>query len=178
MPTNSSNNGQISIRHARPEDVPVLAAVETSAATLFRTVNLGWVADMPPMEPSLLHSMIASNRVWVAVTSDDVPVAFSAAEPKDGLFYIAELSVHQEWQRKGIATRLIAVMETQARREGFSHLSLTTYRDIDWNGRFYTKLGFVEIEPAAAGVQHVEELEHEREKGHDVAGRCVMWKRL
>ncbi|KKA20969.1 GNAT family acetyltransferase [Rasamsonia emersonii CBS 393.64] len=170
MATNPSNDDQISIRHARPEDVPFLAAVETSAAALFRTVNLGWIADMPPMEPSLLHRMISRNRVWVAVTSD-VPVAFSAAEPKDGLFYIAELSVHREWQRKGIATKLIAEMERQARQEGFSHLSLTTYRDIEWNGKFYAKLGFVEVEPAAAGVQHVKELEDEREKGHDITRR-------
>ncbi|KAL1962659.1 hypothetical protein VTN77DRAFT_9293 [Rasamsonia byssochlamydoides] len=179
MATNQSKADQVCIRHARPEEVPLLAAVETSAATLFRTIhNLSWIADMPPMDPGLLHLMVSSNRVWVAVTSDNVPVAFSAAESKDSRFYIAELSVHRAWQRQGIATKLIAKMEKQAREEGFSHISLTTYRDLEWNGRFYAKLGFVEVEPAAAGVQHVKEIEAESQKGHDISRRCVMWKRL
>jgi GNAT superfamily N-acetyltransferase len=181
MAPNESSIYEVTIRHARLDEVPLLGAVETSAATVFRTVNdLGWIADMPPMDLALLRSMVSHKRVWVAVPSKgSMPVAFSAAEPKDGLFYIAEVSVHHAWQRRGIARKLIAEMERQARAEAFTYISLTTYRALDWNGQFYAKVGFVEVEPMAAGLKkHVTEIEEQGKQGHDVTRRCVMWKRL
>jgi hypothetical protein len=55
---------------------------------------------------------------------------------------------------------------------------LTTYRDLSWNGPFYARLGFVEVDPQQAGPGHVEKLREEAEAGHDPARRCVMALRL
>ncbi|KAK3689045.1 putative GNAT family acetyltransferase [Podospora appendiculata] len=180
------------IRHATDDDIPSLRNVELSAAALFSTIpSLAWIArSSSSMAISTLRSFGSSNHLWVAVANTTTstpssativatPVGFACGEPKDDCFYIAEISVHAEWQRRGIARRLLAEVEAQARGQGFRFLSLTTYRDVDWNDRLYRKLGFVEIDPVVEGLRaHCAELEKEAGDGHDVARRCVMRKRL
>ena len=87
------------------------------------------------------------------------------------VLHIAELSVHADHQRKGLATKLIEQMANHAQQLARSQgqeekpdqqqegavaasagvalsrtypvgLSLTTYKDIPFNGPFYAKLGF------------------------------------
>jgi hypothetical protein len=57
-------------------------------------------------------------------------------------------------------------------------MTLTTYRDLAWNGPFYARLGFVEIEPDEAGPGHRETLRQEAAAAHDPARRCIMAFRL
>ena len=55
--------------------------------------------------------------------------------------HIAELSVHTDHQRKGLAKGLMRHLDEVARKPGMKirGLSLTTYRDLAFNGRFYSK---------------------------------------
>jgi GNAT superfamily N-acetyltransferase len=175
---NSSND--ILVRHALPEDLPKLGEVETSAAEIFRAANLSWITESEPMDLDVLHERLRHNHVWVAVPSDkdNQPVGFAVVDPKDNRFYLAELSVHKEWQRKGIGMRLISTIELQAKVEGFSSLSLTTYRDLDWNGPFYARAGFREVDLFVSGIEHTKEIEEQGRHGHDVSRRCAMIKDL
>ncbi|KAK3317295.1 putative GNAT family acetyltransferase [Cercophora scortea] len=164
---------KITIRHGTDDDIPSLREVELSAAALFSTIpSLAWIASSSSsMDISTLQSFASSKHLWVAATND-TPVGFACGETKDNCFYIAEISVHADWQRQGIARRLLAEVEAQVRGEGFGSLSLTTYRDVDWNDRFYRKLGFVEVDPVEEGLrEHCAELEKEAGDGHDVAIR-------
>jgi hypothetical protein len=61
-----------------------------------------------------------------------------------------------------------------ARAAGFEAVTLTTYRDLPWNRPYYAGLGFMEIDPASAGMGHVGRLKAEAEAGHDPTRRCVM----
>lgn len=166
------------VRSARLDDISELATVERSAAAIFRTVDLTFLVAGPTMDPVLLSSMILSKHVWVAVDPADKPVGFIAGHPIDGSFHIAEVSVHQEWQRKGIAKILIGEMASQVRREGFECLTLTTYRDLEWNGVFYRKVGFVEVSVQQMGARYSEILKEEGEQGLEVTRRCVMRRPL
>lgn len=166
------------IRLARQEDPPKLAAIERSAASLFRDVGLDWIADGDTMQPDLLIAMCRSGSVWVAVDDADEPVGFLAAYPLDEQFHISEISVARSHQRRGIGAALIAAATDYARTQNFRSLTLTTYRDVPWNGPFYTALGFVEIDASAAGPEHQRKLRTEAEAGHDVSRRCVMTKAI
>jgi GNAT superfamily N-acetyltransferase len=168
----------ISIRPARQEDIPLLNAIETSAAQLFRTVNLAWIADSPPLDPATLRSMIAQQNVLVAVTSNNTAVGFIAVQDLDGMLYIAEMDVHADWQRKGIARMMLEEVEGQARERGYEYVSLTTYRDLGFNGVFYARMGFEEVDVEKAGEGHARELEEQARGGHERARRCVMRKRV
>jgi len=130
------------------------------------------------MDPSLLANDIETRHLWVAVNSADDPVGFLTGYSMDSYFYIRELSVHADWQRKGIARRLIERMESQVTEEGLEYVTLTTYRDLDWNGKFYGKVGYVEVAADEVGKEHVKTVEEEGKHGYDLTGRCLMWKKL
>jgi GNAT superfamily N-acetyltransferase len=155
-----------------------LAAVERSAASIFRSVGLAWLADGDTMEVSVLAQRCQEGFLWVAADERNEPVGFLAAQELDGCFYIAEVSVAQSHQRQGLGARLIDTAVVHARHTGFGAITLTTYRDLSWNGPFYARLGFVEIDPAEAGPQHREKLQAEAESGHDPSRRCLMALRL
>lgn len=166
------------IRRACLEELARLALVERSAASLFHEVGLSWIADGDTMEPALLYSMCREGTVWVAVDDVNEPVAFLAAHTLDGQFHIAEVSVARTHQRRGVGAALIAVATDHARTQSFRSLTLTTYRDLRWNGPFYSMLGFVEVDASVAGPGHLQKLRTEAEAGHDLSRRCIMMKAL
>ncbi|RHZ46631.1 GNAT family N-acetyltransferase [Aspergillus thermomutatus] len=178
MTTTPLQKCEISIRLALEEDIPRMNTIETSAAQLFRTVHLAWIADSPPLDPATLRSMIAQQNVWVAVTSENTAVGFIAVRDLDGMLYVAEMDVHEDWQRRGIARTMLEEVERRARDRGYEYVSLTTYRDLGFNGRFYARMGFEEVDVDTAGERHGRELEEQARCGHDRARRCVMRKRV
>lgn len=169
---------RFSIRLARPDDLDKLGAVERSAASLFRNVGLAWLADGGTMDPGILAALCRDGTLWVAVDERDEPVGFLAAHELDAHFYIAELSVSGSHQRQGLGTRLVEAAIEHGKRAGFDAITLMTYRDLSWNGPFYARFGFVEIDADEAGPGHSEKLRQDAEFGHDPARRCIMALRL
>ena len=167
-----------SVRLARSEDLIELAAVERSAASLFRDVGLAWLADGETMDQTLLTALCRDGTLWVAADEVDEPVGFLAAHELDDAFYIAEVSIARFHQRQGLGARLITAAAEHARAAGLGAVTLTTYRDLPWNGPYYAKIGFAEVDPAKVGPGHVQKLQAEAEAGHDPIRRCVMAKGL
>jgi hypothetical protein len=65
----------------------------------------------------------------------------------------------------------------EAWHAGFDRMSLTTYRDVPFNGPFYARLGFVEADRLEPFL--LRQREHERSLGLDRHGpRVVMEARL
>ncbi len=95
---------------------------------------------------------LASGSLWVAEV-DGQPVAFLAATPTCERLHIDELDVARPHQGQGIGSRLLAAAAQWARREGYRALSLTTFRDIPWNGPFYARFGFREWTDPPASVR-------------------------
>jgi predicted N-acetyltransferase YhbS len=166
------------IRAARPEDIPKLAPIERSAASLFRETNLARLAEAETLPAASLADFCRNGSLWVAVTDDDEPVGFLAAHELDEAFFIAEVSVTISHQRRGIGTHLIGIATEHAHAAGFKVVTLTTYRDLAWNGPFYVRLGFSEINAEDAGPGHSRKICEEAKAGHDPSRRCVMAKRL
>jgi GNAT superfamily N-acetyltransferase len=170
-----TNRGPLSsVRLARIDDLQKLGAVEISAASLFRAVGLGWIADGTPVERAALAAMHKSGTLWVAVDRADEPVGFLAAHTMDGQFHIAEISVARSHQRQGLGRALIIAAVTCARAGVYRYVTLTTYRDLPWNGLFYSKLGFAEIDAGELGPEHALKSQAETKAGHDPSRRCVM----
>jgi GNAT superfamily N-acetyltransferase len=167
-----------SIRLARPSDLDALAPIERSAASVFRDAGLSWLADGDTMDASMLSTLCGQGTLWVAVDLGDKPVGFLAGQELDGQFYIAEVSVALSHQRQGIGAKLVGAAVAHAKALGLEAVTLTTYRDLAWNGPFYARLGFIEIDPAKAAPGHLERLRQEAEAGHDPARRCLMALRL
>lgn len=166
------------IRLARTDDLSKLASVERSAASLFRDVGLDQIADGEPMDPAVLAGLCLNGTLWVADDAVEGPVGFLAAHELDGCFFIAEVSVARSHQRRGFGTGLIGAAVNHARGSGYGAVTLTTDRRIPWNGPYYTRLGFTEVDLGDALAGHRAKLQAEAAMGLDPATRCVMELRL
>jgi GNAT superfamily N-acetyltransferase len=162
------------VRPACPADLNKLAAVERSAASVFRDAGLDWLADGDTMDPAVLAKACSDGTLWVAVDDGDEPVGFLAAHRLGDGLYIAEVSVHRSHQRRGLGAKLIAAAADYARSARLPEVALTTYRDLSWNAPFYARLGFQEIDPEIAHPALVRKLQAEAEAGHNPSRRCIM----
>jgi GNAT superfamily N-acetyltransferase len=169
---------EISIRAARSTDIPLLEYVEKSAAEIFRTVNLDFLINGPTVDPSLLAFMAISNNLMVAVNRWDHPIGFAGGQNVGGHFHIVEVSVAQEYQGKGVGTALLFALLDAAKREGYRSVTLTTYRNVPFNGPWYSKMGFREVQAMDLSREYMEIMEHEAQNGLDVDQRCVMFRMI
>lgn len=184
---------RITIRLAAESDLQYLPAIEASASNLFQSLpELSFIAADSALSINVLSFCMASRHLWVAVdehSSDGKPVGFLAAEyirprAKDGEvidnisrkhLYIMECSVHPSFQRQGIASRLFNAVEEYAREEGFGWLTLVTFLDVSWNGRFYRKLGYAEVDAQIMGDEYVDILNKEKDQWKDWESKT--WRR-
>ena len=131
------------IRPAHLTDAPALPAIEKSAAQLFGSAEgLAWLRDAPVISPSDHARRILHDAVWVAEAADGALVAFISTEIFDTELHIWELSVHADWQRRGIATLLIDSAYRYAMAQGLGALTLTTFSNVPWCAPAYAKRGF------------------------------------
>lgn len=163
----------IRIRLATESDVPLLDAVEQSAAKAFIGSSVGYV-ESRSVPVDLLQKLQKNKTLWVAV-EDNNPVGFVACYPLDGFLYVHEISVAQGQQGKGIGRRLMNVVEDYAIDQDFPYIGLITFRDIRWNGPFYKSLGYKEIAADVYSGLH-NKFKDDVRKGMDPAKRCVMIK--
>lgn len=129
------------VRRAHHNDVHALPDIERAAATVFLELpELAWLAEgaVTPVDEHLAY--VASGTLWVA--DRGVLVGFLAAERVEGELHIHELSVRPEWQGRGLGRRLVEAALATARADGLAAATLTTFRDVPWNGPYYERLGF------------------------------------
>lgn len=163
------------IRLARPSDAGHLPAIERSAAEAFRALpDLAWIAgrEVDTVEDHL--AAMERGPVWVVVDEGDVPLGFVSAEVVVDRLHVRELSVHQASQRRGLGRALIEHATRWARDRGLAALTLTTFRDVAWNGPFYRRLGFEEVAAHDLGPDLARILAHEVARGLPGDRRCAM----
>ena len=72
------------------------------------------------------------------------PFGFAHVEVIDGFAHLGQISVRPERMRQGYGAALLREAMREAWLLGFDRMSLTTYRDVPFNGPFYASLGFAE----------------------------------
>jgi GNAT superfamily N-acetyltransferase len=169
------NKAIYEIRLARPEDAILLPAIEHSAGELFRShPDLGWIADGDVQSAERHLDLIARGAAWVAIGVDGFPVAFLNGEHLGGCFHIWEMSVHRDHQRQGLGSKLIGHAQEYALAEGCLGLSLTTFRQVDWNDVFYRQHGFKLAEGGQLSDELSQILADEAAAGLPADRRCAM----
>ncbi|WP_084327235.1 GNAT family N-acetyltransferase [Salinarimonas rosea] len=166
------------IRPAAEPDVPLLPAIEASAATLFAEAGAPLPEPTATMPPEALDLCRASGTLWIAADAADTPVGFLAAGELDGFLHVHELSVARAHQRRRLGTALMAAAIDFGRWAFVPAMTLTTDRVLAWNKPFYAKLGFVELTIAGLPPGHAARHANEIAAGLDPARRCVMAKVL
>ena len=167
-----------SIRLARAGDADALPAIERAAATMFERIEaLRHIAAQQPIPAQRLRRYIARGHCLVAVADTGAPVGFIATEPFGRELHVWELSVHPDWQGRGIGAALLRGCIIDAGNSGFTAITLTTFDEVPWNAPFYRRLGFVDRDPAD-NARLAQELAREEAHGMPPGSRVAMVRDL
>lgn len=132
----------VTIRSARPTELPLLAPLELRAAERFSDSAHAYARALPPFDAGELAELERAGTVWVAVEGDSAPVGFAIAGWLGNEPYLHELDVEPSHARRGVGRALIRRVAEWARSTGSCVLALSTFRDVPWNGPYYQRLGF------------------------------------
>lgn len=167
------------IRQARPDELPLLPAIETAASGLFRNSDYPWIADGPNgMDMALFERCQDTWCLWVATDPAGEPVGFAAFAPEDGQIWLGELSVHPDHHRRGLGAALIDKAAGFYGPRGISRVTLTTFRDVPWNAPYYARLGFSVIDDLSAEPFLAAQIEKEEGWNVPKGSRVAMQRML
>ncbi len=149
-----------------------LADIEDAGERLFA----GYL-DTSGWERALSGHERVARRGFLLVAGDP-PVGFAHVLDLEGHAHLEQLSVHPDHGRRGVGQALMRQVALEAGRRGHDQLTLCTFADIPWNGPFYRRMGFVEVEESAL-PEPVRALRRaERAHGLDEGGRRVVMRSL
>lgn len=160
-----------SLRLARASDAEAMPAIEHAAAVLFESE--------PSVDPASTRTgadyarLIRKGHSLVAHVGDEM-AGFLVAQPFSRELHIWEMNVLPRFGRRGIGSGLVRAAMIDARNTGFKALTLTTFRDLPWNGPFYARLGFEEVTALDAHIRLAGELAVEVDNGLPAERRCAM----
>lgn len=168
----------VGVRAARPEELPLLQAIEVAAGAPFRALGMDRIADDAPPPLDVLRTYQRAGLAWVAVDAADTPVGYLIAEPVDGCLHVEQVSVHPASAGQRHGERLLAHAATWASDHGLAALTLTTFTDVPWNAPLYLRYGFRALAPAelTQGLGAIRA--HEAELGLDAWPRTAMRRDL
>lgn len=163
------------VRPAEEADLERLVAVEIEAGQLFRTVGMSEVAqDVPRIED--LRDAVEAHRVWVTDVGHQI-AGYVTAEVLDGNAHVAQVSVAPDYAGRRLGMAMIAFVEEWGRAAGRPATTLTTFRDVPWNGPYYRSLGYRVLPGDLIGPELAETMAHEAAlPGIDASLRCAMIK--
>jgi GNAT superfamily N-acetyltransferase len=125
-----------------------------------------------------LITLVGLRQVWVACDTHDVPVGMVVASVRDGAAYIEELDILPAHGGRGFGTLLLDQVCAWAQARGHPAVTLFTFRNVPWNGPFYSKKGFRILQPSewTAGMRAIRE--KETQHGLRVDARVFMRREL
>lgn len=163
-----------SLRLARKDDAELMPDIERAAGALFQNVDgLADLAGTQTLSVDRLHRLIRKGHSLVAHAGERM-IGFLVNEPFRRELHIWELDVHPDFQGKGVGAGLLRACMIDARNSSFTALTLTTFRDVAWNGPFYERRGFEEVTALDAHPRLAGELALEADHGLPIERRCAM----
>jgi GNAT superfamily N-acetyltransferase len=141
------------IRPPRQDELETPRSIERDAGRAFAAVGMAEIAADEPPSLVELEMHRANGLAWVAVDSQDRPIAYLLGSIVDGSAHVDQVSVAPAHTRRGLGAALIEHLAAIARAEGRPALTLTAFRDVPWNAPYYQRLGFLIVEPADQGPE-------------------------
>ncbi len=167
-----------SIRLARADEVARLRKIEDEAGTLFDGLGLIDESLDPSFPLDRAAELVALGQVWVACLANDLPVAMAITSVRDNAVYLEEIDVVRGHGRRGLGARLLEHVCSWAQVRGYTAVTLSTFRDVPWNGPFYRKHGFRDLLPAEWSPGMLAIREKEAKHGLRVEARVFMRRAL
>ena len=163
------------IRRATAADVAAMRRIECAAGEAFREIGLDVVADDEPPPAALLAAYVTEGRAFVDERGGE-PVGYLITEVVDGCAHLEQVSVLPRMRGRRVGEGLVEHLAGWARDRRLPALTLTTYRDVPWNGPYWVRLGFRELVGLTPGLRAIRDDEIAR--GLDVWSRLAMRREL
>jgi GNAT superfamily N-acetyltransferase len=163
----------VEVRAARVEEIPLLREIERRAGATFAGIGLDVVAEEEAPPAEVLAAHVEAGTAWVAA-EDGLPVGYAIASLVDGEGHLDQVSVLPEHGRRGIGRALVEGVCAWAAERGLHAVTLTTYREVPWNGPLWARYGFSVIEEPDHGSGLAAIRAEERRRGLDVLPRIAM----
>lgn len=156
-------------------DLHRLVVVEIEAGQVFRTVGMTKVAEDVPQNSDLRKSAEA-ERLWVTEVGSEV-AGYISAEVLDGNAHVAQVSVAPAYAGRALGRAMVEFVEGWGRAAGRPATTLTTFRDVPWNGPYYLRLGYRVLRREDIGPELARTMAHEASlPGIEASLRCAMVK--
>ena len=128
------------VRPATAADLTRVAAIEALGDGLFETVfgELDW----PPPDSGEER---APEPGFLLVAGEPV-VAFAHVLELAGGWHLEQIVVDPAHGRRGLGSALLDGVCREVAFRGGSAVTLRTFADVPWNGPFYARNGFIELE--------------------------------
>lgn len=166
------------IRPARDgDDLTALPDIEREAARLFAPWGLDvlFASATTPLE--VHREAVREGRLLLAIEGER-PIGFALLSRVDWHAHLDELDVHPDHGRRGIGTALVEAACAWARERGLPRMTLATMRDVPFNGPWYLRLGFRELEERELGPGLRSIFQRELAGGYPVEHRVFLVRDL
>ncbi len=163
------------IELARQEDIRLLPDIEQAASLLFSGTAHEAEVQAGTLPVFVLEACRANGLLWVARLKEiDQAVGFAAVLDHGETAHLHEMSVDAACTRKGIGSRLLRHVLHALAQRGYHAVTLSTYRDVPWNARFYARFGFRLSPPEAWSDALMAIRQKEEREGLDTCARVLM----
>ncbi|MFC4560808.1 GNAT family N-acetyltransferase [Nocardiopsis mangrovi] len=159
----------VEVRPLEQDDLPAAVATSLAADTVFADAGV----VLPPDDPAEMLAHAAA----VLVAGRPV-VGLAALVQLDGVAHLEQLAVHPAHGRRGIGAALLEAACGLARSQGSAAMTLTTFRDLAWNGPWYAARGFSPLPESEWGPGLRAQWRAEERAGILVAPRIAMRREL
>jgi predicted N-acetyltransferase YhbS len=163
----------VTVRPARPDDLPGLADIERDADRRFTAVGHAELADGDTV-PAAVTAAAHSRGDLLVAEDEGVVVGWLLLVRLGDDLCIGQVSVSPTHGRRGIGTALLRAAIAEAVARGESGLVLNTQGDVAWNRPWYERHGFTVVSAAEWTVAMVEMRERQISAGLDWATRVHM----
>ncbi len=127
----SRGNDAVTVRPARPGDMPALTAIDTAAFAA------PWRLSQPTLE-----RMLQVNSIFTIAELDGVPAGFQFSSLYGDYGHLVRVAVRPDLHSHGIATRLIADLFDFCTSRGIASMTLNTQEENGHAHKLYARFGF------------------------------------
>lgn len=131
----------LTLRAATSFEIERIRDIERESSTRLLGTDLAHLAEDEPTDAETLRQRLAQDALIVAADGHD-PVGYVIFEVVEGCAYVEQLDVLTSHAGGRIGARLLDAVAEAARGRGLSALTLSTFRDVPFNGPYYARLGF------------------------------------
>ncbi len=168
---------RIRVTRLQETQVEALIGIEQACSAMYYEIGFD-AAEVPVRTYADISHLPRYHNVYVAEADHEVAGYVAWRDESPGVAYIEELSVHPDYQRFGVGSKLLQTVEEDALKASLTDIIAKKFEKASWAGLFYAHHGFVVLGDNASG-RAAGWLE-ERAGGRPLTrpGEVVIWKSL